>query len=221
MEQGRAGLVRPIAQGPQPRRHLDGDVRTTAGQKGVYGIRGGWTSRDEPKFSWAVGEREAGRLCGTGPIGRLAVLTGGPTTGNWGGAVDESTTAIRVITTESAPRAIGPYSQAIVANGMIFTAGQIPLDPATMKVVDGGITAQAEQVMLNLGAVLAAAGSGFDRVVKTTCFLTDLADFPIFNEIYGRSFGAAPPARSTVQVAALPLGVLVEVECVALVADRS
>ncbi len=133
----------------------------------------------------------------------------------------ETTTSTRVVVTESAPRAIGPYSQAIVANGLVFTAGQIPLDPATMTVVEGGISAQAEQVMRNVGAVLTAAGSSFDQVVKTTCFLTDLGDFPTFNEIYGRSFGATPPARSTVQVAGLPLGVLVEVECVALVPGES
>ncbi len=128
----------------------------------------------------------------------------------------EKTASTRVIATENAPRAIGPDSQAIIANGLVFTAGQIPLDPATMTVVEGGIAAQAEQVMRNVSAVLTASGSSFDQVVKTTCFLTDLGNFLIFNEIYGRSFGTTPPARSTVQVAGLPLGVLVEVECVAL-----
>lgn len=131
--------------------------------------------------------------------------------------MDETNDGRRVIATNEAPTAIGPYSQAIVANGLIYTAGQIPLDPATMTVVEGGIAPQAERVMQNLGAVLAAAGSSFDQVIKTTCFLADLSDFPIFNEVYGRAFGAAPPARSTVQVAGLPMGVLVEVECVAIV----
>ena len=121
-----------------------------------------------------------------------------------------------VVASEVAPRAIGPYSQAISAGGFLFTSGQIPLDPATMTVVEGGIAEQTTQVMANLAAVLGAAGVGFERVVKTTCFLADMGDFPTFNEVYGRSFGAAPPARSTVQVARLPMGVLVEVECVAL-----
>lgn len=122
-----------------------------------------------------------------------------------------------VVSTERAPAAIGPYAQAIVANGFVFTAGQIPLDPATGEVVGSDVGEQAQQVLANLEAVLAAAGSSFDLVVKTTCFLTDLADFPVFNEIYARAFGAARPARSTIQVAALPRGVRVEVECVALV----
>ncbi len=122
-----------------------------------------------------------------------------------------------VVATERAPAAIGPYSQGIVANDLLFTAGQIPLDPATGKLVEGDVSAQAERVMRNLEAVLAAAGSSFDRVVKTTCFLTNLDDFPAFNAVYGRFFPADPPARSTVQVARLPAGALVEVECVALV----
>lgn len=122
-----------------------------------------------------------------------------------------------VIATKDAPAAIGPYSQAVVANGMVFTAGQIPLDPATGKLVEGDITAQTERVMRNLEAVLAAAGSSFARVVKTTCFLADLGDFQAFNAVYGSRFGDAPPPRSTVQVAKLPAGALVEVECVALV----
>jgi len=128
------------------------------------------------------------------------------------------TAAPEVVSTEGAPKAIGPYSQAIKANGFLFTAGQIPLDPATAKVVEGGIAEQTEQVMRNLAAILQAAGTGFDRVVKTTCFLADMGDFPAFNEVYARSFGATPPARSTVQAARLPLGVLVEVECVAALA---
>jgi 2-iminobutanoate/2-iminopropanoate deaminase len=121
-----------------------------------------------------------------------------------------------VVATEEAPRAIGPYSQAIVANGFVFTAGQIPLDPATGKLVEGDISAQTERVMRNLEAVLAAAGTNFDRVVKTTCFLAELNDFAAFNAVYGRYLGEAPAGRSTVQVAKLPLGALVEVECVAL-----
>lgn len=122
-----------------------------------------------------------------------------------------------IISTEAAPAAIGPYSQAVVAGGLVYTAGQIPLDPATMTLVAGGIAEQTERVMRNLEAVLAAAGSSFARVLKTTCFLADLSDFPAFNEVYARSFRSSPPARSTVQVARLPLGSLVEVECVALV----
>ena len=121
-----------------------------------------------------------------------------------------------IVATDGAPAAIGPYSQAIVANGLVFTAGQIPLDPETMKLVEGDITAQTERVLQNLAAVLAEAGSGFDRVVKTTCFLADLNDFAAFNAVYGRFLGTNPPARSTVQVAKLPAGALVEVECVAL-----
>ncbi len=122
-----------------------------------------------------------------------------------------------IVATDGAPAAIGPYSQAIVANGFVFTAGQIPLDPETMQLVEGDVTAQSERVMENLSAVLTAAGSGFDRVVKTTCFLADLNDFAAFNAVYGRYFGTSPAARSTVQVANLPMGSLVEVEAVALV----
>jgi 2-iminobutanoate/2-iminopropanoate deaminase len=120
------------------------------------------------------------------------------------------------VATAGAPAAIGPYSQGNLANGVIFTAGQLPLDPETMQLVDGDITAQTERVMNNLEAVLAAAGSGFDRVVKTTCFLADLNDFAAFNAVYGRFFAVNPPSRSTVQVAKLPLGALLEVECIAL-----
>jgi 2-iminobutanoate/2-iminopropanoate deaminase len=123
----------------------------------------------------------------------------------------------RTVATAGAPAAIGPYSQGIIANGFLFTAGQIPLDPQSMDVVPGGITEQTERVMENLAAVLAEAGTSFDRVVKTTCFLVDLNDFGAFNEVYARYFGANPPGRSTVQVAKLPKGSLVEVECVALV----
>jgi len=121
------------------------------------------------------------------------------------------------VATEQAPAAIGPYAQGIVANGFLYTSGQIPLDPATGKLVEGDVSAQTERVMRNLEAVLTTAGSSFDRVVKTTCFLMDMNDFPAFNAVYGRFFPADPPARSTIQVACLPAGALVEVECVALV----
>ena len=121
-----------------------------------------------------------------------------------------------IVATEGAPAAIGPYSQGVVAAGFFFSAGQIPLDPATGELVAGGIVEQTERVMANLAAVLEAAGSSFERVVKTTCFLANLDDFAAFNAVYSRSFGANPPGRSTVQVAALPKGALVEVECVAL-----
>lgn len=121
----------------------------------------------------------------------------------------------QIIATDKAPGAIGPYSQAVKSGSQVFTAGQIPLDPATGKLVEGDIDAQTERVMLNLQAVLTAAGSSFDRVVKTTCFLVNLDDFAAFNAVYARHFGDAKPARSTVQVAKLPAGALVEVECVA------
>ncbi len=121
-----------------------------------------------------------------------------------------------VISTKGAPAAIGPYSQAIKTNGFVLTAGQIPLDPETGNIVEGGITEQTERVMKSLAAVLEAAGTSFANVVKSTCFLVNLDDFPAFNEVYARLFGANPPARSTVQVAKLPRGSLVEVECVAI-----
>jgi 2-iminobutanoate/2-iminopropanoate deaminase len=121
------------------------------------------------------------------------------------------------IATEQAPQAIGPYSQAIVYNGIAYLSGQIPLDPATMQIVEGGIEAQTERVLENLKAVLAACGSSFDRVLKTTVFLKDMADFPKMNEIYGRYFGANPPARSTVQAAKLPRDVEVEIDCIAAI----
>ena len=110
----------------------------------------------------------------------------------------------QVVATPDAPAAIGPYSQAIVAGSLLFTAGQIPLDPSTMKLVDGDVTVQAERVMKNLEAVLTAAGTTFAHIVKTTCFLADLNDFPAFNAVYGQYFGDDAPARSTVQVAKLP-----------------
>lgn len=123
---------------------------------------------------------------------------------------------IEIISTDAAPKAIGPYAQATVTGNLLYTAGQIALDPATMEVVTGGVAEQTEQVMKNLAAVLTAAGSGFDRVVKTTVFLTDMADFTAMNEVYGRAFGSHRPARSTVAVAGLPRGVRVEIECIAL-----
>jgi 2-iminobutanoate/2-iminopropanoate deaminase len=126
---------------------------------------------------------------------------------------------IEVVTTDQAPPAIGPYSQAIRANGFVFTAGQIPLDPATKTVVTGGIAEQTERVMQNLAGILHAAGTSLDRVVKTTCYLANLDDFAAFNSVYGRWFTDRAPARSTVQAARLPLGVLVEVDCIA-VADE-
>jgi 2-iminobutanoate/2-iminopropanoate deaminase len=111
---------------------------------------------------------------------------------------------VQRIATDAAPAAIGPYAQATVAGGFLFTAGQIPLDPATMEVVGGDIAAQTTRVLENLRHVLTAAGCGWDDVVKTTVFLQDMADFPRFNEIYAAALGDARPARSTVQVAALP-----------------
>lgn len=121
------------------------------------------------------------------------------------------------VTTTEAPGAIGPYSQAIIAGGFLFASGQIPLDPKTGALVEGGIDAQTHQVLQNLGAVLKAAGLSFDRVVKTTVYLSDMANFPKVNEIYATYFGAPAPARATIQAAALPRNVLVEIDLVALV----
>ena len=120
-----------------------------------------------------------------------------------------------VISTEKAPKAIGPYSQAIVSGELVFTSRQIPLDPGTQQMVTGDIRAQTERVMENLAAVLAAAGSGFEKVVKATIFVADLNDFATVNEIYGKRFPKDPPARSTVQVAALPKGARVEIDLIA------
>jgi 2-iminobutanoate/2-iminopropanoate deaminase len=122
------------------------------------------------------------------------------------------------IATERAPRAIGPYSQAIRAGDFLFLSGQIPIDPATGELVAGGIREQTEQVLANLGAVLEAAQSGFDQVVKTTIYLIDLGEFAEVNAVYGEHFGAPPPARATVQVAALPKGARVEIDAIARVA---
>ena len=123
---------------------------------------------------------------------------------------------LKKISTDKAPAAIGPYSQAIMANGFLFTSGQIPINPATGNVDAEGITAQAEQVMINLKAVLEEAGTSFDNVVKTTCFIADIGDFAAFNEVYAKYITSAP-ARSCVAVKALPKGVLCEVEAVAVV----
>jgi 2-iminobutanoate/2-iminopropanoate deaminase len=120
------------------------------------------------------------------------------------------------VSTPQAPAAIGPYSQAIVAGNLVFTSGQIPLDPATQQMVQGDVRAQTERVMENLSAVLSAAGTSFAQVVKSTIFLADLNDFAAVNEVYGKRFSGAPPARSTVQVAALPKGARVEIELIAL-----
>jgi 2-iminobutanoate/2-iminopropanoate deaminase len=127
-------------------------------------------------------------------------------------------TARRTIATDGAPKAIGPYSQAVVCGGFVHCSGQIALDPRTGELVGGDVRAQTERVLQNLEAVLAAAGSGFAHVVKCNVFLVDMADFPALNEVYGRYFPAGnAPARATVAVAALPRGARVEIDCVALV----
>lgn len=121
-----------------------------------------------------------------------------------------------VVATDEAPAAVGPYSQAIRAGDFVFTAGQLGLDPATGKLVAGGVEAQTRQALTNLSAVLAAAGASLAQVVKTTVFLQDIGDFKAMNGVYAQFFAADPPARSAVQVAALPLGGLVEIEAVAV-----
>lgn len=122
---------------------------------------------------------------------------------------------METIIAPKAPAALGPYSAAIKVGELIFTSGQIPADPATGELAPGGIAQQTEQSLKNLSAVLEAAGSGLDQVIKTTCFLTDMADFAAFNAAYGKYFSEHKPARSTVAVKALPKGALVEIECVA------
>ena len=124
----------------------------------------------------------------------------------------------QVIRTEQAPAPFqgAPYNQAIVANGLVFVAGQLGVDPATGQVVEGGIGPQTERVFANLKAILEAAGSSLDAVVKTTVFLTNLDDFAGMNEVYARSIGSTPPARSTIEIGRLPAGVLVEIEAIAL-----
>ena len=122
---------------------------------------------------------------------------------------------LRTTHSDKAPAAIGPYSQAVIANGLLFTAGQVALDPASMQVVEGDIVTQTEQVLRNLDAVLASAGASWTDVVKTTVFLTDMRDFARMNEVYARVMGDARPARSTVKVSGLPRGVQVEIELIA------
>jgi 2-iminobutanoate/2-iminopropanoate deaminase len=121
-----------------------------------------------------------------------------------------------IINTPNAPAPIGPYSQAVLSNGTLFVSGQIPVDPAIGKVVEGGVEAQAAQVMKNLGAILSAAGMDFSNVVKCSIFLSDMGDFPKVNAIYGEYFKVDPPARETVQVCKLPLLVDVEISCIAV-----
>ncbi len=121
-----------------------------------------------------------------------------------------------VISTKDGPQAIGPYSQAIRANGFVFVSGQVAIDPTTQQVVGGDLAAQTERVMKNLSAILKAAGSGLEKVVRSTVFLKNIGDFAAMNEVYGKYFSSAPPARSTVEVARLPKDVLVEIDVIAL-----
>lgn len=122
----------------------------------------------------------------------------------------------KIVSTSLAPAAIGPYSQGVMLDQLIFTSGQIPIDPAQGKIAADTIEGQADQVMKNLRAILAEAGVGMDHIVNTTCFLADLADFAAFNEVYAKYFPENPPARSCFQVAGLPMGAKVEVECIAV-----
>ena len=124
----------------------------------------------------------------------------------------------KIVSTEQAPQAIGPYSQAVVSNGFAFLSGQIPLDPATGQLIDGDVAAQTVRVLENLKAVLEACGSSLGDVVKTTVFLKDMGEFAKMNEVYGRHFSENPPARATVEAARLPRDVRVEIECIARVA---
>ncbi|MHB8214826.1 MAG: RidA family protein [Candidatus Sulfotelmatobacter sp.] len=121
-----------------------------------------------------------------------------------------------VVSTKDAPQAIGPYSQAVKANGFIFTSGQIAIDPSTQQVVTGDVAAQTERVLRNLSEILEAAGSGLGKVVRCTVFLKNMNDFAAMNQVYGKYFSSAPPARSTVEVARLPKDVLVEIDVIAL-----
>lgn len=123
----------------------------------------------------------------------------------------------KIVSTEKAPKAIGPYSQAVCIEGLIYTAGQVGMDPATMELVEGGVEAQTRQVLTNLSHVLESADSGLNFVIKTLVFLQDMDDFARMNSVYAEFFPENPPARSTVQVAGLPKGALVEIECVALI----
>lgn len=122
----------------------------------------------------------------------------------------------RIIQTPNAPAAIGPYSQAVEVNGTLYISGQVPLDPATGKIVEGGIKEQTEQVMKNISAILDAAGYSFSDVVKSTCLLSDMANFKAMNEVYGSRYADNPPARAAFAVKELPLGVLVEIETIAV-----
>ncbi|MFZ0947465.1 MAG: RidA family protein [Candidatus Sulfotelmatobacter sp.] len=122
-----------------------------------------------------------------------------------------------IISTKDAPQAIGPYSQAIKANGFVFTSGQIAIDPSTQQVITGDVAAQTERVLRNLSEILEAGGSGLGKVVRSTVFLKNMNDFAAMNQVYGKYFSAAPPARSTVEVARLPKDVLVEIDVIALV----
>ncbi|MBZ5611600.1 MAG: RidA family protein [Acidobacteriia bacterium] len=126
----------------------------------------------------------------------------------------------QIVSTAAAPKAIGPYSQAVVHNGIAYLSGQIPLDPATGQIVEGDIAAATERVLQNLKAVLEASGASFASVLKTTVYLKDMGDFPKMNEIYGRYFAENPPARSTVQAARLPRDASVEIDAVAAVVNR-
>ncbi|KAG0200389.1 hypothetical protein BGX28_006534 [Mortierella sp. GBA30] len=128
-----------------------------------------------------------------------------------------STTVNKIVHTASAPAAIGPYSQAITANGFVFCSGSLPVNPANGEVVPGGVKEQAEQVLTNMGEVLKASNSSFSQIVKSTVFVKDMNDFVAVNEVYGRRLGGALPARSCVEVARLPKDVLVEIECIATV----
>lgn len=121
----------------------------------------------------------------------------------------------KIVSTDRAPEAIGPYSQAVASGDLVFCSGQVPLDPASGELIEGDVKTQTRRCLENLGAVLEAAGTSFDKVVKVTAYLVDMGDFPEFNEVYGEFFAADPPARATVGVAGLPKGARVEVECIA------
>ncbi len=133
----------------------------------------------------------------------------------------ESMPAVKdIVATDRAPRAIGPYSQAVRAGDLVFASGQIPIDPATGEFVAGGVAEQTEQVLRNLTAVFEAAGVGMNQIVKTTVFLADMDDFTAMNEVYGRFFSVEPPARATVQAARLPRDARVEIEAIAVIENR-
>ncbi|GAA6063257.1 hypothetical protein JCM10212_004991 [Sporobolomyces blumeae] len=161
-----------------------------------------------------------GKLRSLGPrVLRPAVhysLTPSPRCRTFSSSLYSMSQPYSAVSTENAPAALGPYSQAIKTDSLVFCSGCIPLDPATMKVVEGGVEEQAEQALKNLTAVVEAAGSGLDHVVKTTVFLKNMDDFAKINAVYAKHFGSAKPARSCVEVARLPLGVLFEIEAVAV-----